>query len=440
MSGARTTQPDWLARTRRVRGLTEALCEPLAIEDFVVQTMPDVSPVKWHLAHTSWFFETFILKPGLSGYRPFDDRFEALFNSYYNAVGEPWPRAHRGLLSRPTVTGIRSYRKHVDTALEEFLASPTADRLARFAPILELGLNHEEQHQELILTDVKHVLSVNPSQPAYRAVVAPVEAEPAADPGRGRDTTPLTWTARPGGLVQVGSPGDGFAFDNERPRHRVHLEPFAIADRLVTSGEFADFIADGGYGRPDLWLADGWDAKNRGGWQAPLYWTRDGDGWLQFTLSGSRPVERSEPACHVSYYEADAFARWAGARLPREEEWEEVAAACPVRGNFLDSGRLHPGPAPMAGGRQAGRARQSEGPAQLFGDVWEWTASPYLPYPGYVPFAGALGEYNGKFMVNQLVLRGGSCVTPDGHVRPTYRNFFPPETRWQFSGLRLARG
>ena len=414
---------DLAPRTRRVRRLTESLCEPLEIEDFVVQTIPEVSPVKWHLAHTSWFFETFILKPGLRGYRPLDNRYEALFNSYYNAVGEPYPRPRRGLLSRPTVDEIRTYRRHVDTALEEFLSSAATDALTRIAPILELGLNHEEQHQELILTDVKHVLSVNPLHPVYQS----------SDPTTGGEPGPLTWTSRAGGLVETGHAGDGFAFDNERPRHLVHLEPFEIADRLVTNGEYLDFIVDGGYGRPDLWLADGWDTKNRGQWEAPLYWTRNGSGWRQFTLSGPQRVDRESPVCHLSFYEADAYARWAGARLPREAEWEDAASGCPVRGNFLESGHLHPRPATAF-------ADRNSGPAQMFGDTWEWTSSPYVPYPGYLAFDGALGEYNGKFMVNQLVLRGGSCVTPDGHLRPTYRNFFPAETRWQFSGLRLARG
>ncbi len=399
---------------RRVRGATTALAEPLTVEDQVVQAIPDASPTKWHLAHTSWFFETFVLSRDY-GYRPLDPRYRVLFNSYYHAAGERHPQPERGLLSRPTVAEVHAYRRHVDEAMERLLARGLPDDLAF---IVEVGLNHEEQHQELLLTDVKAVLGGNPLQPSYRP--APARAPSVAPP--------LRWLAHPGGAATVGADGDGFAFDNERPRHDELLAPFAIASRPATCGEIAAFISDGGYRRPDLWLSDGWDVVQRGGWQAPLYWTRGEGGFTVATLRGVRALDEAEPACHLSYYEADAFARWAGARLPTEAEWEAVAAGAPIDGNLLERDLLHPAP-----------AADGAGPLQLFGDVWEWTASPYLPYPGYRPFAGALGEYNGKFMCNRMVLRGGSCATPRRHLRASYRNFFPPDARWQFSGVRLAR-
>jgi ergothioneine biosynthesis protein EgtB len=394
---------------RRVRERTVALAAPLAAEDQVVQTMPDVSPTKWHLAHTSWFFETFILRPA-GGYVPLDERYATLFNSYYVGAGDRYPRPERGHLSRPTVAEVHAYRRHVDAAMEAVLDDD------RFAFTIELGVNHEEQHQELILTDVKHVLCMNPLAPAYRPRPAPAAA---AVPG-------VEWIAHPGGFVDIGcsvDTGDGaaFAFDNERPRHAEWLRPHALASRPVTCGEWRAFMDDGGYDRPELWLSDGWDARERGGWRAPLYWTADGQ---VATLGGLRPVHPAEPVCHVSHYEADAYARWAGARLPSEAEWEAAAATRPLAGNFLEREALHPQPA---------RA------TQMFGDVWEWTASPYLAYPGFQPFAGALGEYNGKFMANRMVLRGGSCLTPARHVRRSYRNFFPSDARWQMTGLRLAR-
>jgi ergothioneine biosynthesis protein EgtB len=406
----------------QVRNATLALVAPLAPEDCVVQTMPDVSPTKWHLAHTSWFFERFVLESALArSYRPFDSRYEFLFNSYYNAIGPQYPRHQRGHVSRPTLREVVEYRRHVDRSMRQLLEEAPADLVESHAFAIELGLNHEEQHQELILTDIKHVLCTNPLRPAYAATPAVAGTE-----------TALEWLPFDGGLIELGKDGAGFSFDNERPRHKVHLENFEIASRLVTAGEYLAFIRDGGYRRPELWLSDGWSACQREQWFAPLYWVSTGDDFTMLTLSGARPLALFEPVCHVSYYEADAFARWAGARLLTEAEWERAAASAPVTGNFVESGFLHP----MPSARVAGAAPAA---AQLFGDVWEWTASPYLPYPGYQPFDGAFGEYNGKFMCNQLVLRGGSCATPGRHISASYRNFFPPDARWQFSGIRLAR-
>ncbi|HLH25807.1 MAG TPA: ergothioneine biosynthesis protein EgtB [Chloroflexota bacterium] len=411
-------QDGLLQQYQKVRCFTERICEPLAAEDYVVQSMPDASPAKWHLAHTSWFFETFILSPTLPHYQPFHPMYCYLFNSYYNAVGERHARPQRGLLTRPTVGEIYQYRAHVDARMEEFLTAAAPERLAPIAPIVELGLHHEQQHQELLLTDLKHALACNPLRPAYRE----------SAPGPAAEAPPLGWQAYPGGVGWLGFAGGGFAFDNELPRHRVFLEPFRLATRLVTNAEYLAFMADGGYRRPELWLSDGWNTVKAQGWDAPLYWEpRDGAWWVQ-TLAGPRPVAPAEPVCHVSYYEADAYARWAGARLPTEAEWEAAAADLPVAGNFVESERFHPAPAPAGG----------TGLQQMYGDVWEWTASAYSPYPGFRPTAGALGEYNGKFMCSQLVLRGGSCATPASHIRASYRNFFPPDARWQFSGIRLA--
>lgn len=406
------------ARYRVVRALTERLRAPLSAEDCQAQSMPDASPAKWHLAHTAWFFETFVLEPGRRGYRPFQPAFRVLFNSYYQGVGEQHPRPQRGLLTRPALDEVLAYRAHVDGHLLDWLAGDDA-RVAALAPVVEIGIHHEQQHQELLLTDAKHLLSGNPLAPAYRAL----PAAPAAP------AHPLAWRAVDGGAREVGACADGFAFDNERPRHAVLVEPFALATRPTTNAEYAQFVADGGYRRPELWLSDGWAAVQARGWAAPLYWQRRDDAWLEFTLGGLRPLEPHAPVCHVSLYEADAFASWAGARLPTEQEWEVAAADRPVRGNLLDSGHLHPVAAGDAGADLA----------QLYGDVWEWTRSAYAPYPGFRPLAGVLGEYNGKFMCNQLVLRGGSCATPADHVRATYRNFFPPDARWQFTGIRLAK-
>jgi ergothioneine biosynthesis protein EgtB len=401
-----------LDRFRTIRARTEQLCSPLAVDDYQLQSMPDCSPPKWHLAHTTWFFETFLLKGFAEGYQPFRPEFGYLFNSYYEAVGERWPRPARGLLSRPTVEEVYAYRHAIDRRLLERLETANESDWARLAPVLELGLNHEEQHQELLLTDLKHAFGLNPLFPRY--------AEPPLSPRR--EGTRLRWVRHAEGVRWIGYDGQGFAFDNEGPRHRVFIDAFQLASRLVTNGEYLEFIRDGGYERPEFWLSDGWATRNRGNWSAPLYWRQDGSGFALFTLHGLQPLDPAEPVCHVSYYEADAYARWAGARLPTEFEWETAVGANPVEGNFLESGRFHP-----IGGEIA------------YGDVWVWTASPYIAYPGYRPASGALGEYNGKFMCNQMVLRGGSCATPAEHIRVTYRNFFPPDARWQFSGIRLAK-
>ena len=403
-------------RYSAIRAQSLALAAPLSAEDCVVQSMPDASPVKWHLAHTTWFFETFVLADGIPGYRAFDPSFKVLFNSYYNAVGERHPRPQRGLLTRPSLDAVLAYRSHVDTAMLELL-----DRSRAPGELVELGLQHEQQHQELIVTDVKHLLSCNPARPAY------LPAWPLTSVVARR----TDWISHPGGIVEVGAPDVGFAFDNETPRHRALLHPFAIASHPVSHGEFAAFIADGGYRRPELWLSLGWDTATAQHWEAPLYWERCDGEWQTYTLRGMAKLDPAAPVTHVSYFEADAFARWAGARLPTEFEWEAVAAGQAIDGNFVESGALHP---------LAPRELELPGrPSQMFGDVWEWTQSSYAPYPGFRPAAGAIGEYNGKFMCNQYVLRGGSCATPRSHVRASYRNFFPPEARWQFSGLRLAR-
>jgi ergothioneine biosynthesis protein EgtB len=435
-SPARSTEPrdaahaggladSLLARYREVRATTEAICRPLAVEDHVVQTMTEMSPTKWHLAHTSWFFETFILENADPSHAPFHPAYRVLFNSYYTAVGARHARPDRGLLSRPTVAEVYAYRKHVDRRIEELLARD-GGLPPELAPVLVLGLNHEQQHQELILTDLKHLLGSNPLRPAYR--------EP-RDPGtRGDGRAPREsdpgWTRFPGGLCEIGHAGGAFAFDNEGPRHRSFLEPFTLAGRLATNGEYLSFMADGGYLRPELWLSDGYAAVTSREWRAPLYWEERDGAWWAYTLEGLKPVDPNEPVCHISYYEADAFARWSGARLADEREWETASRDLAIEGNLLEAGRLHPSTAPVA----------PEGAlVQMFGDLWEWTRSPYGPYPGYTPPPGALGEYNGKFMCNQMVLRGGSCATPRLHLRRTYRNFFPPESRWQFTGIRLAR-
>ena len=403
-------------RYRCVRDATVALTVGLEPEDQAIQSMPDASPTKWHLAHTAWFFETFLLGPHAPGYRVFDPGFGYLFNSYYEAVGTRHPRAERGLLSRPTARSVLEYRAHVDRAIAAWIADAPAEAFAKAEAILELGLQHEQQHQELIVTDIKHALARNPEMPVYRPML----------PRVAQASAPLTWIACDGGLVEIGHAGNGFAFDNESPRHKVYVAPFRLASRAVTCGEFAAFIDDDGYRRADFWLSEAWAAVNQRGWTAPLYWRDTGGERRIVTLAGERLLDPSEPVCHVSFFEADAYAKWAGARLPTEAEWELVAAGSPIAGNFLESGHLHP---------VAATAQQ---PAQLFGDVWEWTASSYQPYPGFRPPAGAIGEYNGKFMSSQMVLRGGSCATPTGHVRATYRNFFYPDARWQFSGIRLA--
>jgi ergothioneine biosynthesis protein EgtB len=406
------------ARYRETRAQSELLCRPLETEDYGVQSMPDVSPAKWHLAHTSWFFETFLLAPFAPDYRPFHPQFGYLFNSYYETMGRRHPRGERGLCSRPTVSEIYRYRRHVDAGMRDVLQASSGEDRARIVPLLTLGLHHEQQHQELLLTDIKHVFATNPLRPVYRE----------RRPGPDRPAGPPEWREYDGGITETGHGGAGFAFDNESPRHRVFLQAYRLASRLVTNGEYLAFMADGGYGRPEVWLSEGWKTVQERRWDAPLYWERVDGAWWNMTLAGARPVAESEPVCHVSYFEADAFARWAGKRLPGEAEWENAASGCPVTGNLIESGEYHPARAPANG----------PGLTQLFGDVWEWTASPYVAYPGFRPAGGAVGEYNGKFMCNQWVLRGGSCATPRSHIRPTYRNFFPADARWQFSGIRLA--
>jgi ergothioneine biosynthesis protein EgtB len=408
------------ARFRKVRETTEALCEPLEIEDYVVQSMPGASPVKWHLAHTSWFFETFVLARYFPNYVLHNPTFGFLFNSYYHAAGPRWPRPERGLLSRPTVAEVYRYRTHVDEHVLRLLAAPPESSFAELASAVLLGTHHEQQHQELIVTDLKHAWSANPLHPVYRPAL----------PAGGK-SPPQRWLTFPESIVWLGHEGEGFAFDNEFPRHRALRDGFQLASRLATNAEYLDFVTNDGYERPELWLSDGWSVRQSAGWTEPLYWQKQGEDWFAVTLSGLRPLDPEEPVCHVSYYEADAFARWAGARLPTEAEWESAAEGAALVGHFQEAGRFHPAGAPPP---------EDVGPLQqLYGDVWQWTASPYTGYPGYRPLAGALGEYNGKFMCNQLVLRGASCATPRDHARRTYRNFFPPEARWQFSGVRLAR-
>ena len=413
-------------RFRRTRAESSAIAAPLSAEDQTVQSMPDASPTKWHLAHTTWFFESFLLEPHVSGYRHFDSRYAYLFNSYYESVGPRHPRPRRGLLTRPSAADVGRYRAHVDHAMDDLFAASRGSHASDRAFILDLGINHEQQHQELMLTDILHAFSCNPLEPAYKpASHAPIP--PAHSPRQVRQG----WHVYPGGMYEIGHSGDAFAFDNEAPRHRVYLGSFRLAAKLVTNAEWQEFIGDGGYRRPELWLSDGWATAQAEGWQAPLYWTENAGETLTMTLAGRQPIDPAAPVCHVSYYEADAFARWTGKRLPTEAEWEIAARAVPPRGNTLGSGALRPLP-------YSPEDPSSSGPRQMFGDVWEWTSSPYVPYPGYRAPAGAIGEYNGKFMCNQIVLRGGSCVTPDGHVRASYRNFFYPHQRWQFAGLRLA--
>ncbi len=423
-------------RYAAIRAFSEALVEPLSPEDCVVQPMPDASPAKWHLAHTTWFFEAFLLKPYLSKYRAFHPKFGFLFNSYYNSLGPRHARQDRGLLTRPSLEEVFDYRIHVDRRMADLLAENESVETAR---LIEVGLNHEQQHQELLLTDIKYTLWSNPLRPAYREPA--YRGKNAADDGPLGEAPAPSWSPVGEGLYEIGRDAGAFCYDNEQPRHRVWLDGFELADRPVTCGQWAAFIDDGGYRRPEYWLSAGWAAVQREGWEAPLYWERTKAGprtgeRRTFTLSGMQPVDPAEPVCHVNYYEADAFARWAGQsspglRLPTEAEWEVAASICgfdPAAGQFADAGRFHP--STLAAG---------PGVAGLAGGIWEWTASPYVAYPGYAPPAGALGEYNGKFMCDQWTLRGGSCATSASHIRATYRNFFPADARWQFSGLRLAR-
>ena len=405
-----------LAIYHEVRAASEQLCAPLQTDDFLMQSIVETSPPKWHLAHVSWFFETFLLSEYLPGYRLFHPRFRYLFNSYYEQVGPFHPRAKRGLLSRPTVEEVYRYRAWVDEHMGMLIDSIDEFQWPEVARRIAIGLNHEQQHQELLLTDIKHNFWVNPLYPAYRCDLPQETASGAA----------LHWHEYQSGLRYIGLDDAGLCYDNEQPRHTVYVDAYRLASRLVSNGEYLAFIEDQGYERPELWLSDGWATVKREQWQAPLYWLQQDGQWWQFTLAGLRPLNEHEPVAHISYYEADAYARWVGHRLPTEQEWELAAAGEEIEGNLRESGWLQP------------RAACGEEMQQQFGDVWEWTASPYAPYPGYHAAAGALGEYNGKFMCNQMVLRGGSCVTPADHLRATYRNFFYPHERWQFSGLRLA--
>ncbi len=399
-----------------VRAFTEELAAPLSPEDQIIQSMPDASPTKWHRAHTTWFFETFVLAPNLADYTEVDPSYGYLFNSYYDAVGPRHERGRRGMISRPSASDVADYRTAVDESMVEFLDSVDADDVS-VLDLVELGLHHEQQHQELLLMDIKHALSLNPIGPSYRE-----KAERIVSP-----TVAASWSQFDGGPTSVGHEGQGFAFDNESPRHRTFVQPFALADRLVTNQEWLAFMSDGGYSRPEFWLSDGWHHAQSQEWTTPAYWRSVDGAWHHHTLAGVRELDPNEPVAHVSMYEADAFARWAGARLPTEAEWESSAADIDVAGNFAESRRFHPSP-------PKGRTL-----AQMYGDLWEWTQSPYVAYQGFQTAPGAVGEYNGKFMINQMVLRGGSCVTPESHIRSTYRNFFPPHSRWMFSGVRLAK-
>jgi ergothioneine biosynthesis protein EgtB len=403
---------DRLTETRR---LSAELARPLSDEDQVVQANDDASPIKWHLAHTTWFFEAFLLNRFLPGYRVFDETFEYCFNSYYESVGPRQPRGKRGLLTRPTAADVRAYRAHVDAALDRLFVGGMPQEAAA---LIELGINHEQQHQELLLTDILSLFAAEPLKPAYR------EGNPGVSVHK---TAPLSFIAFDGGIHEIGHDEKGFAYDNEGPRHEALIRPFKLANRCVTNAEWIEFIEDSGYKTPTLWLADGWGAVNAQDWQGPLYFEEAEGGYMQMSLLGFRPVDPAAPVTHVSYFEADAFSRWAGYRLPTEFEWEMASASMPLQGRMLGADHLRPMP-----------ATPTDGLAQMFGDVWEWTGSAYLPYPGFKAAAGAVGEYNGKFMCNQFVLRGGSCATPEGHIRRTYRNFFYPHQRWQFTGLRLA--
>jgi ergothioneine biosynthesis protein EgtB len=431
-----------MERYRRVRDFSARLCRNLQPEDYVVQSMPDVSPTKWHLAHTSWFFETFVVKVWMPRYRSEVPQYAYLFNSYYNAAGDMHRRDLRGLISRPTVAETFRFRDSIDECVTQLLDGADDALLAEIEPILTLGLHHEQQHQELLVTDIKHVFAQNPLYPVFESAVAGID-----DPGHGENggaqnrpgsAIPATGRVPPQRFVEfdeatvwIGHDGSGFSYDNEGPRHRALVLPFSLSNRLITNGEYLAFIEAGGYTRPEHWLSLGWTTVNEQRWRAPLYWLERDGAWWNFTLSGFRRVNEAEPVTHISYFEADAYANWAGARLPTEFEWERAAHDSPITGNFVDEQRFHPAPAPAASDKDELQ--------QMFGDAWEWTRSAYLPYPGYRAGPGALGEYNGKFMCNQMVLRGGSCATSRDHIRPTYRNFFQPEKRWQFTGLRLAR-
>jgi len=420
---AHTNPQHMLDHYTEVRDMSLELAKPLSPEDCMVQSMLEASPTKWHLAHSTWFFETFILKAHARDYREFHEQFSYLYNSYYNKIGERMARHCRGHMTRPSLDDVLSYREHVDGEMTHLLEHIDPNDFAELAPLITIGLNHEQQHQELLITDVKHLLSLNPLEPVYKQRPQPFARNP---------IPPMEWIEHPGGMIDIGYDDDGFCFDNEQPRHRALLEPFALATRPVTNGEFLQFIEDDGYKRAELWLDMAWAHINDHKWTQPIYWRRDDRGeWYEFTMAGAQPLDMDAPLTCISLYEADAYARWAGANLPTEQQWEAIAAHHDVAGNLLEARRFHP--------MRAGSVEPSGNFHQLFGDVWEWTASQYRPYPGYTPPAGAIGEYNGKFMCNQFVLRGGSCATPASHLRATYRNFFPPESRWQFAGVRLAK-
>lgn len=411
-----------LHRYQEIRRFTEELCEPLETEDYIIQSMPDVSPTKWHLAHTSWFFENFILIPFKSDYSPLHPQYGFLFNSYYKAVGEHLYRPNRGLLSRPTVKEVYCYRNYVDEHLVSLLETVEDHLFEKIAPFLEIGIHHEQQHQELLLTDIKHVFSVNPLRPSYSSL--------STDENRTAPVIRFEWIEFSEGTYQIGHQGEGFCYDNELPVHRVFLEPFRIASRAVTNGEFLEFMENQGYQKPELWLSNGWDYLQQIQRISPWYWEKRDGQWCQMTLSSMKPLNLTEPVCHVNYYEADAYATWAGARLPTEQEWEVASNNAAADGNFVESQNYHP--VRTDAGNSGASIRG------MFGDTWEWTSSHYSPYPGFQAAEGTLGEYNGKFMCGQFVLRGGSCVTSQTHIRPTYRNFFPPDAFWQFTGIRLA--
>jgi ergothioneine biosynthesis protein EgtB len=416
-----TRASDLTERFRKVRNFSTRLCQGLQPEDCVVQSIADVSPTKWHLAHTSWFFETFVLKVWVPDYQPAVPEYAFLFNSYYNAAGTMHRRDLRGLISRPTVAETYRYRDHIDECVIDLIANADEKLLAEIEPVLILGFHHEQQHQELLVTDIKHVFAQNPLHPIFQPRKRSEHANPVA---------PQSFVHFDETIASIGHEGPGFSYDNEGPRHRALVPAFGLASRPITNGEFLEFIDAGGYGRPEFWLSLGWMTVNEQRWEAPLYWEKRDGAWWNFTLSGFRPVDESEPVTHISYFEADAFANWSGARLPTEFEWERVAADLRMEGNFVESEKFHPAPQSPS---------KPNDLTQMFGDVWEWTRSSYSPYPGYRAVPGALGEYNGKFMCNQYVLRGGSCATSRTHIRATYRNFFQPEKRWQFTGIRLAR-
>ena len=408
-----------LNRFKAVRDFSLEICKPLITEDYVIQSMPDVSPTKWHLSHTSWFFETFVLKEASGNYKSLHPQYAYLFNSYYIQAGKRFERPKRGLLSRPSVKEVFQYREYVDRNMFEFLENSDEETFRKSAPVIEIGLHHEQQHQELMLTDIKHVFSINPLHPVYTNI----------EDKRIGNIPPVNWIPFEEGIYKIGHAGKSFSYDNETPHHKEFVETFSLASRLITNNEYIKFIDDGGYKKPELWLSDGAAILAAEKWNAPLYWEKVDGEWWNFKLTGFKKVNPDEPVCHISFYEADAFSRWAGARLPTETEWEIAASDQEIKGNFVENNNFHPAPV----------SEEKNELKQMFGDVWEWTRSSYSPYPGYKTLPGALGEYNGKFMSGQMVLRGGSCATSVTHIRKTYRNFFPPDARWQFMGIRLAK-